>query len=219
MSYELQCQSCQIIGEIDEYIEEFSCPQCGGLMIPIEDEDNSMDVPTISISENQIEQYRNSLKKAAPVDMGFGTIASSHAAPKTNVKTDFGTTSKNIDRRRIAEARAELEIKQDALENDRRELEELRKIDEERNKLKREREELEQRLAQQKNSEMEATKAFFDPPTKSLDGSKTNVERQSRSSKKAKSSKNDRFAIIGCIIVSAIVISLALIYKFDIKIW
>ena len=29
MIYELKCTQCGIIGELEEYIEEFDCPQCG----------------------------------------------------------------------------------------------------------------------------------------------------------------------------------------------
>ena len=83
MSFELQCQSCHVVGELDEYLEEFECPQCGGLMLPTSsapaaiEEEEEEDCPTISISRSQIADYRKNLKVAKAVDIGFGGMFSS----------------------------------------------------------------------------------------------------------------------------------------------
>ena len=63
MPFELQCQNCKVIGELDEYIDQFECPQCHGVMLPInnqveEEEDEDDDAPTISISRSQIADYK-----------------------------------------------------------------------------------------------------------------------------------------------------------------
>jgi len=103
MSFELQCQSCQVVGELDEYIEEFECPQCGGLMLPVSNaapaplEEEDDEAPTISISRSQVADYKKNLKVAAPVDIGFGGMfTSSSTGPLSKSSEQLTRTQQGL---------------------------------------------------------------------------------------------------------------------------
>lgn len=97
MIYELQCQNCLVIGEMDEFIEEFECPQCGGVMLPLtpsEDlSEEGEECKTIAISRDEIDEYRKSLKVAQAVDVGIGGMFTSTTAPTASTKATKSSKS------------------------------------------------------------------------------------------------------------------------------
>ena len=92
MSFLYRCQSCKVLGEMDELEAEVQCPQCGGVMLPIKDENGhdifsgeDLDAPTVAVPTGQImEELRNGatqapkrpVKIAKAVDLGFGGLLS-----------------------------------------------------------------------------------------------------------------------------------------------
>jgi DNA-directed RNA polymerase subunit RPC12/RpoP len=76
--YQYQCQSCGVVGELDEYYEQFKCPQCDGVMLPL----NTQDEPapyeldedaTIAIPRDGLQnEMGGDIKVAQAVDLGFG---------------------------------------------------------------------------------------------------------------------------------------------------
>jgi len=76
--FELKCQGCGVIGELEEPMDEFDCPQCGAIMLPVNNNasekkevEEDDDTPTIAISKSAIQDYKN-IKVAKAVDVGFG---------------------------------------------------------------------------------------------------------------------------------------------------
>lgn len=104
--FELKCESCGIIGELEEYMDEFDCPQCGGKMYPLEKNKKDMtettrlsneEVPevetaTISISKAQINEYKQNIKVAKPVDIGIF----SSGVPSMSSTKGMSTSSKSL---------------------------------------------------------------------------------------------------------------------------
>lgn len=103
MAYELICQKCGTIGELEDPIDEFECPNCGGRMLPEGSQQEASaaphehaahddSTPTIAISRSQIQEYRN-VKIAKTADLGFGGVvnaklsASTRGIPVANVGT------------------------------------------------------------------------------------------------------------------------------------
>lgn len=87
MAFELVCQQCGVIGELEDPIDEFECPVCKGKMVPVKPhspvetghEDNT---PTIAISRSQIQEYR-SVKVAKTADFGFGGVVNAKLSSAT----------------------------------------------------------------------------------------------------------------------------------------
>ncbi|NOY75957.1 MAG: hypothetical protein GXP32_09250 [Kiritimatiellaeota bacterium] len=80
--YQYQCQSCNVVGELDEHYEQFDCPQCGGIMLPL----NSPNEPapyeldedaTIAIPRDELQDIPGDIKVAQAVDLGFGGMLTS----------------------------------------------------------------------------------------------------------------------------------------------
>ncbi len=148
MPFELQCQSCQVVGEVDEYIEEFECPQCGGTMLPlaVEEEEEAYETPTISISRGAIMDYKNSLKRAKPVSVGFSEImqtSSKLPAVSPEGKTEPKETETETDKKDEILITAETEADTETKTTSTKELDELRLIAEARERLRQEREDFE----------------------------------------------------------------------------
>lgn len=111
--FELKCQSCGVLGELEEYMDEFDCPQCGGKMYPVdktkkaatettrlssEEQENleqtklEQETATISISKAQINEYKKNIKVAKPVDIGIF----SSGVPSISSSKGMSTSSKNL---------------------------------------------------------------------------------------------------------------------------
>jgi len=90
MDINYECESCKVIGELDEYYEFLDCPACGGTMYPIStlEELTSEDFvaptfsedATISISRDFIPKNHKGIKVASAVDVGFGGMLSASSA-------------------------------------------------------------------------------------------------------------------------------------------
>ncbi len=204
MPYDLQCQSCHVIGEVDEYMEEFECPQCSGTMLPLveeeEEELNDYETPTISISLTEINEYKESLKVASVVNTGFGDVlASATAKTTTSIKrpqtpseisamaetvtavpasadtpTQIKRASELLD---TTTARVRLELAQ--LEREKLELEEVKirtEMQREKDELDRERMEMHQTHAMQKMQLEENIKKANDELEKRANGKSSDDE-------------------------------------------
>ena len=84
-SFQYQCQSCNVVGELDEYHSSFKCPECGGAMIPLNQPNEPApykldDDATIAIPRDSIPQEHRPVKVAKAVDLGFGGILTSSSA-------------------------------------------------------------------------------------------------------------------------------------------
>lgn len=94
MAFELICQKCGTVGELEEPIDEFECPVCQGKMLPVSVQKketvvetahaNKIDdaTPTIAISRSQIQEYRN-VKIAKMADLGFGGVVNAKLSSST----------------------------------------------------------------------------------------------------------------------------------------
>ncbi len=122
MGFRYQCQSCQVCGEMDEYHNEFPCPQCGGRMIPIGSlaengnfTQDDLDAPTTSIFKKQLlEDISNNAPKrpvkiAKTVDLGFaGMLSKTATGPykrpgaQTGPLTPLATTPPQINEEELA---------------------------------------------------------------------------------------------------------------------
>jgi len=86
--FQYQCESCMVVGELDAYYESFDCPQCGGIMNPLNapdqpapyelDEDATIAIPRDFAMASEIPKV--GVKVAQAVDLGFGGILS-HGHP------------------------------------------------------------------------------------------------------------------------------------------
>ena len=83
MPYLMKCSKCGVVGELDEFMEEFDCPNCGGQMFP--ENVAKKDTSTMSISRAQIDQYKK-IKVAKAVNVGFSDFTSTMST-KNNLQT------------------------------------------------------------------------------------------------------------------------------------
>ncbi len=99
MAYLYKCQSCKVLGELDEFESAVQCPQCGGNMMPVQDEtgaetftNDDLDAPTVAVPKEQImneiaqEQAalaaKRPVKVAKAIDLGFaGMLSKSSTGP------------------------------------------------------------------------------------------------------------------------------------------
>ena len=93
MTFEYKCQSCQAIGDIDSFVDQIECPNCGGTMTPVnappagsDKYDSAIDwgEPTIAVprSYNPDEtgaHSKKAVKVAKIVDIGFGGMLTTSA--------------------------------------------------------------------------------------------------------------------------------------------
>ena len=90
MDINYECESCKVIGELDEYYEFLECPACGGTMHPLStlEELTSEEFvaptfsedATISISRDFVPKNHEGIKVASAVDVGFGGMLSASSA-------------------------------------------------------------------------------------------------------------------------------------------
>ena len=72
MAYLMKCSKCGVVGELDDFMPEFDCPSCGGVMYPAAAEKKN--TSTMSISRSQVESYKK-VKVARAVNVGFSDLA------------------------------------------------------------------------------------------------------------------------------------------------
>ena len=132
----LKCQNCGVVGEMEEAIEEFECPNCRGIMRPVNQrppapqdftqtqnteitqlideamieeaiiDESDDNTPTIAISKEQISEYKKNIKIAKPVDVGMFSSGSTSVSLQLPTKS----ASAPIDAGKIR-AQQELESK------------------------------------------------------------------------------------------------------------
>ena len=149
----LKCQSCGVVGEMEEYIDEFECPNCRGIMLPatpavprpqditqtqkaditqlidealpdMEEFDELEDnTPTIAISKEQISEYKKNIKVAKPVDVGM--FSSGSTSVSLQVPTKSASASAPIDAAKIrAQQELESKVRREAEAAERKKIEE-----------------------------------------------------------------------------------------------
>ena len=96
MPFEYKCQSCQAIGDIDSFVNQVECPNCGGIMTPVNappartfasngivdgDETTSSIAPHGGISDETAATagQKRVVKVAKIVDIGFGGMLTTSA--------------------------------------------------------------------------------------------------------------------------------------------
>ena len=93
--FRMQCSSCSLIGEFEEFIEEFKCPKCGARMELYKENIKNFDsTNTVSIPKKEIEEYRKKLKVAKPVNTGaFPAMPSSFMDSTTSASSSRSLNS------------------------------------------------------------------------------------------------------------------------------
>jgi hypothetical protein len=112
MPFEYKCQSCQAIGDLDSFVNQIECPNCGGVMFPLTalspapapapaapEEFNAGETPTTIVPRAELlkemaaaseEQPKRVVKVAKIVNIGFGGMLTTSATrgfkPITPVK-------------------------------------------------------------------------------------------------------------------------------------
>jgi hypothetical protein len=111
MPFEYKCQSCQAIGDLDSFVNQIECPNCGGVMFPFTapspapaappapEEFNAGETPTTIVPRAELlkemaaaseEQPKRVVKVAKIVNIGFGGMLTTSATrgfkPITPVK-------------------------------------------------------------------------------------------------------------------------------------
>lgn len=110
MPFEYKCQSCQAIGDLDSFVDQIECPNCGGVMfpsggptpLPTQTAAADGDAPTTIVPRGEIlkemaataEQPRKVVKVAKIVNIGFGGMLTTSATrgfkPITPGRKDAG---------------------------------------------------------------------------------------------------------------------------------
>jgi len=93
MSFEYKCQSCQAIGDIDSFVDQIECPNCGGIMTPVtlpqtasnaydgivDGEEPTIVVPRGDNPDETGSHSKRAVKVAKIVDIGFGGMLTTSA--------------------------------------------------------------------------------------------------------------------------------------------
>ena len=105
MAFEYKCNACQVIGELDELVNHVDCPNCGGMMAPLnaspqqsdigDDEELTIKVPRGEFMNESSGHPKKTLKVAKAVNIGFGGMLTSTSStggfsPITSGKKDAG---------------------------------------------------------------------------------------------------------------------------------
>lgn len=95
----MKCEGCGVIGELDEPMDDFVCPECGEVMHPADapPKQEGGKTPTVSISREQVNAYKQ-VKVAKPAGHGFGKlgIKTDTTATKGASKQDQKTVKKTL---------------------------------------------------------------------------------------------------------------------------
>ena len=86
MIFEYKCTSCQVVGELEELVNQVECPNCGGMMVPVnapqsdavvDGEEPTIKVPRSEFMNERPGQPKRAVKVAKAVNIGFGGMLTS----------------------------------------------------------------------------------------------------------------------------------------------